>query len=37
MYMELLALTLALAAVGALAIRYGADTRASDPSPFHKI
>jgi hypothetical protein len=37
MYMELLALALALAAIGGLAIRYGADTRDFGQSPFHKI
>jgi hypothetical protein len=35
--MELLVLTLTLAALGALAIRFGADTRDFGPSPFHKI
>jgi hypothetical protein len=35
--MELLAFALTLAAVGALAIRYGTDTRDFGQSPFHKI
>jgi hypothetical protein len=34
--MELLAFALTLAALGALAIRYGSDTRDFGPSPFHK-
>jgi len=34
--MELLAFALVLAAVAALAIRFGADTRDFGPSSFHK-
>jgi hypothetical protein len=34
--MELLAFALTLAALGALAIRYGSDTRDFGPSSFHK-